>query len=94
VEKKITMTAGQANGNDSLLQAMFPEGTMSLSEADPELYGMIKDEKWRQRCVPRRLIASLIGNGGRSLQRFPRFVIIIDRQIKTMFRLACVQTWH
>lgn len=43
------MTADQANGNESLLKAVFPEGRMTLAEADPELYGMIKDEKWRQR---------------------------------------------
>jgi len=32
------------------LAAMFPEGTMTLEEADPELYGIIKQEKRRQRC--------------------------------------------
>ena len=52
------MTADQANGNETLLKAVFPEGRMSLAEADPELYGMIKDEKWRQRCVLRRRIAT------------------------------------
>lgn len=33
------------------LNNVFPEGTMSLAEADPELYGIIKDEKHRQRYV-------------------------------------------
>jgi hypothetical protein len=34
------------------LAAMFPEGTMTLEEADPELYGIIKQEK---RCKPCRV---------------------------------------
>jgi hypothetical protein len=43
------MTAGE--GNSALLKEVFPEGAMSLKEADPELYSIIKDEKHRQRYV-------------------------------------------
>lgn len=43
----INMTTGE--GNSALLKEVFPEGVMSLKEADPELYAIIKDEKHRQR---------------------------------------------
>ncbi len=36
------------------LAAVFPEGTMALADADPELYGIIKQEKKRQRYASRR----------------------------------------
>ena len=32
-----------------ILNTVFPEGVMSLQQADPELYDIIKDEKSRQR---------------------------------------------
>ena len=32
-----------------ILNNVFPEGVMSLQQADPELYDIIKEEKSRQR---------------------------------------------
>lgn len=32
---------------------VFPEALRSLKEADPEIYGIIQDEKARQWCVLR-----------------------------------------
>ena len=46
-------TERMTQSKDNALAAMFPEGTMTLEEADPELYGIIKQEKRRQRyAVP------------------------------------------
>jgi hypothetical protein len=36
------------------MQAVFPDGLSSLAEADPEVYGIIEDEKRRQWCAPPR----------------------------------------
>jgi len=46
--------AGAIPMTKNALAAMFPEGTMTLEEADPELYGIIKQEKRRQRYAWRR----------------------------------------
>jgi hypothetical protein len=40
------------------MQAVFPDGLSSLAEADPEVYGIIEDEKRRQWCAPPRAAAA------------------------------------
>ena len=46
------MTAnGASNGHSADLIGVFPEAHMPLVEADPELHGIIEDEKRRQWCV-------------------------------------------
>ena len=39
-----------ANGKLSSMQGVFPEALQSLREADPEVHGIIQDEKKRQWC--------------------------------------------
>lgn len=39
---------GSANGHQADLLAVFPEAHTPLSQADPELYSIIEDEKRRQ----------------------------------------------
>jgi hypothetical protein len=40
--------AANGNGHQAALSAVFPEAHLSLQEADPEVYGIIQDEKKRQ----------------------------------------------
>ena len=46
------MTGTHANGNGAgdkaKLQAVFPEALTPLAQADPEVFGIIQDEKQRQ----------------------------------------------
>jgi hypothetical protein len=37
-----------ANGHLSAMDAVFPESHLRVQEADPEVYGIIQDEKRRQ----------------------------------------------
>jgi glycine hydroxymethyltransferase len=39
---------GAANGHEDPMASIFPEAHMPLATADPELYGIIEDEKRRQ----------------------------------------------
>jgi hypothetical protein len=55
----MTMAAA-ANGHSAAstkdaasMAQVFPEALRSLKEADPEIYGIIQDEKARQWCVLR-----------------------------------------
>lgn len=41
-----TIANGHASG--SAMDAIFPEALKTLKEADPEVYGIIEDEKARQ----------------------------------------------
>lgn len=53
-EKTEVICTVKMTGADTAFVDMFPEGTMDLAHADPELYGIIKDEKKRQKCVEGR----------------------------------------
>lgn len=37
-----------SNGKDTAMQSVFPEALTHLQAADPEVYGIIQDEKKRQ----------------------------------------------
>jgi hypothetical protein len=37
-----------ASADKAALKAVFPEALTTLAEADPEVYGIIEDEKQRQ----------------------------------------------
>lgn len=41
-------TNGHVNGLSARMSDVFPEAHAPLAEADPELYGIIKDEEKRQ----------------------------------------------
>ena len=52
-EQARPMSGGQANGKAAAgMEAIFPEALASLQAADPEVYGIIQDEKKRQWCAP------------------------------------------
>ena len=40
-----------SKGRASQMQGIFPEALQSLQEADPEVHGIIQDEKKRQWCA-------------------------------------------
>ena len=44
--------SAMSNGKDSAMQSVFPEALTPLQAADPEVFGIIQDEKKRQWCGP------------------------------------------
>lgn len=44
----MTNSNGHVNGLSARMNDVFPEAHAPLAEADPELYGIIKDEEKRQ----------------------------------------------
>jgi hypothetical protein len=62
--KVLEMASVTANGHasGSVMEAVFPEALKSLKEADPEVYGIIEDEKARQWWDPNPDISIVLLN--------------------------------
>ena len=59
------------------MEAVFPEALKSLQEADPEVYGIIEDEKKRQWCAFPKHTESERGGNAPSSTVATRFVRIL-----------------